>query len=447
MIRCRRLVASLALVTSAVVSLLVPAAPAQAADIGDIIDGFSRADDDVVDFSLTAAWDMQLRSGKILREFRCLAHDTISGGGADLCPNGSQVVLSRELTAQRTTHVFNIDAAVAFWRFALIRVRVPIVLSDETRLDFDDGVTPTNSTVDPYNVPSLFSVPHSGQSRMGVMDPSLWVRFAPLSFAEDQLRPTWSIDVGVTTAFVPVRKGDNTHPGEGVWKVDLGTSLAARLAPWVEPWFRAGGRLRFGGGSSLFKDYGATQTLVHPGSELKTSFGVQFVPWEDRQDERGFYVDVGAGLDYRFEGREYTDLFEALATSGCDPRDASEPCDLTTFDRGDVDPATGKRRKSDGVTDVEQYATIRSHINVRYQPIKYVVLRAGFNFAYELPHYLTFADAGRDLDGVNDVQPVNSQGFNEFNPVYAEAFDSLGSRFRSGGAYTYGVTLSVEGKF
>ncbi len=425
--------------------LVAPAA--LAADVTEVIDGFSRADDDVVDFSLEVEWEMQLRSGKILREFRCLAHDTVAGGGADLCPGGSQVVLSRELTAARTTHLMNIDAAVAFWRFAMLRIRLPVVLSDQTTLDFDAGVTPTNSTVDPYNVPSLFGVPHTGPTRVGVMDPSLLIRFTPLNSAEDALRPTWAIDVGVTTAFVPVRKGGNKVPGEGIWKVDLGTSLASRLTSWVEPWFSAGGRLRFGGSSSLFEDYGATQTLVHPGSELRTSFGVQFVPWEDRVEETGFYVDLGAGVDYRFEGREYTDLFEALSTSACDPRDASEPCDLTTFDRGEIDPATGKRRKTNGITDVEQYATVKGTLGLRYQPVKYVVLRAGFDLAYEMPHYLTFADAGRDLDGVNDVQPSNSQGVNEFNPVYAEAFDSLGSRFRTGGMYTYGIRLSVEGKF
>ena len=421
--------------------------PAAAAERTDVIDGFERGPDDLIGMSFSAEWDMVLRSGRILREFRCLAHDTIEGGGAELCPDGSQVLTARELTVSRATHRLNLGVELAFWRVASLRIDLPVVLFDKTDLGADDGVTSNNSTVDPYNVPSLMDVPYQGTTRTGLADPAFRVRFTPMSRARDVARPTWALDLGLVFPIAPIKKANNKAVGEGIWQLDFATGLSARPAPWVEPYFSATGTLRFAASNSLFQDLGQTQTLVSPGHGLSAVVGTEFFPYEDVEKERKLSVDVGAGIEYRFEGREYTDIFEGLGNSTCDPVDPDDPCDLTTFDRGDIDPITERRRRTDGITDVEQYALLSSWLGVHYQLLKWVKVSAMFTFAYEMPHFITFADAGRDLDGKNQVEARNSDKQNEFNPVYNDAYDALGTRFRTGGMLMYGLTLGVQGQF
>lgn len=432
---------------AAATALLALCPGALAAERTDVVDSFERPAEEMIDGTVTVEWDMLLRSGRIMREFRCLAHDTIEGGGAELCPTGSGVLDARELRVDRQIHVLRIAAELAFWRIATFRVDVPLVLFDQTHLSGDAGVSSNNSTVDPYNVPSLMDVPYAGTTRTGIADPSLSVRVTPMSRARDLTRPTWALDLRLVMPIAPIKTASNKAVGEGVWRIDLSTSLSSRPIRWVEPYFQATGTLRFAASNSLFQDYGPTQTLVAPGHGLGALVGTEIIPYEDVEKQRKLAIDLGAGVEYRFEGREYSDIFEALGRSSCDPVDPDDPCDLTTYERGDIDPATKKRRRADGITDVEQYATLSGWAGVHYQMLKWVKLSAKFTFAYEMPHFITFADAGRDLDGQNQVEARNSNKVNEFNPVYNESYDALGTRFRTGGMSMYGVTIALQGKF
>ena len=428
--------------------LLGIAPAARSAAITDVVDSFGRSEADGFDFALTAGWEMLLRQGRILREFRCLAHDTVEGGGATLCPGGSTILNARELTVDRQIQLLNIGMEVGFWRNAALRARVPLVLFDQTRLDFDGSVDVNNSTVDPYNRPSLFPLPNLGATRSGLGDLSVGVRFTPLSFARDPTRATWAIDFDLTMPTARLKEARNKAVGEGLWTFRIATAISSRPLSWIEPYFQGGATLRVPAEDSLYVDWGKTQTLVAPGHRVDAAVGVEFLPYENRSLERAVVIDLGGRVVYTFEGREYTDLFDALGDSSCDPDDESA-CELTTYHRGNLDPDTGKRLKADGISDVEQYATLSTWLGVRYQPIPNLQLLARFTLLSELPHFLTTADAGRDLDPDegNEVEWENSFGDNEFNPVYNEAYDSLGSRFRSGGLLTYGVTVALQGRF
>jgi hypothetical protein len=413
----------------------------------EIIDPFPRGDDTYVDTSVTLSWEMLMRQGRILREFRCLKHDTIEAGGTSLCRGGSKIMLARELVARRETHLMHIDAALSFRRYFMANLRIPIVLYELTQLEYDAGVTSSNSSVDPYNIPSLFSVPNSGPIRSGVKDPTLSLRFAPWSFVRDPTQATWILELAVTTGLVGVKQASNSKVGDGTWVLGLGTAISARPEWWVEPWFRMGTAFRFQGMGSLFGEYSTqTQRLTSPGHEISASFGTTFIPYESVKRQSTFTIDVGTRIHYRFQGREYTDLFDALGSSSCDPSDSAEPCDLTTYDRDKKSvEEVSQRRRTDGITDVQQHATVSGWLGVRYQILEWVSLKTGFSMAYEFPHFITFADPGIDLDG-NEV--VTSEGdLNEYNPVYAEALDGLGNHFRTGGTMTYGVTAGLQGKF
>jgi hypothetical protein len=70
-----------------------------------------------------------------------------------------------------------------------------------------------------------------------------------------------------------------------------------------------------------------------------------------------------------------------------------------------------------------------------------------FQLAYDSDHFLTTADAGKDLDDINQVEKKNSMGENEYNPVYNDAYDSLGHRFLTGNVFRLGAQVSLVGKF
>ena len=437
----------------AVIMVGLSTSPVWSAEVTHIIDSHPKDDDDAVDVTLTASWEMALRSGRILREFSCLAHDTSTGSGQTLCPFGSTILDAREMVATRHIQQLNIDAAIGFWRNAQLGIRLPLILFDQTKLSFDTGVSNTgqdNSTVDPIEQPSLFHLPNQGNERAGLGDMSVTARFTPLSFARDATRATWALDFGVVIPTGTVRAAHNKAVGNGLWGFNIATAVSSRPARWIEPYFQIGGRLITAAEDTLFEDYNAqTQTLVVPGTVVHASAGAELMPYEDRRLKRGVTIDIGGRLDYHFEGREYTDLFEALGNSTCDPKDATESCDLTTFDRGEIDPETGLRMKTNGITDVEQYATVSSWLGARYQPIPEFQILARFTLENELPHFLTTADAGKDLDPHTDqaVEQSNSNGVNEFNPLYNQEYDSLGSRFRSGGMITYKFSVGLQGRF
>ncbi len=63
-----------------------------------------------------------------------------------------------------------------------------------------------------------------------------------------------------------------------------------------------------------------------------------------------------------------------------------------------------------------------------------------------MSHCLTFADAGKNLDGKGNVEHSNDDGLNEYNPFYNETYDDFGSRFRVDEDSAFGVMLSIEGQ-
>jgi hypothetical protein len=430
--------------------VVMTALPAAASKLTSVIDSFERKLDSNLDFAITAGWDFSSQSGVIRREFRCISHDLGSG---PFCPGQSQIIDVDELKVARDIHRFNVDLTLGFWRFAQLSINLPIVLADQTNLQFADGVDQFNSSVDPQDSPSLFSLGGNdgqgflGSERAGVADPTIGVRFTPYSWARDPTRPTWAIGLDLTMPVVSVKKADNDAVGEGVWKVVLSTAISSRAFSWFEPYFRVDGTFQMEAKDSLYQQYGKTQTLLSPGHQLGIALGTEFIVHEESKKEQSFIIDVGGSVRFQFEGRTYTDLFEALGTSSCDPRDTLDPCDLTTYSRGDIDPVTENTRKTDGLTDIEQYATVSGWLGFRWQIQKHVGLRAMFQIAHDTDHFLTTADAGKDLDGLNQVEKENSMGDNEYNPVYSDAYDSLGRRFLSGNIMRLGAQVSLMGKF
>ena len=152
-------------------SLAVVSVPriGHASKMTSVIDSFERQADGGIDFTMSAGWDFTSQSGLIRREFTCISHDA---GAGSFCPDKSSIIDVDELQVARDIHRFNVDLTVGFWRYAQLNVTIPIVLADQTTLKYADGVDQFNSSVDPQESPSLFSVQGAsgfvGAERAGV---------------------------------------------------------------------------------------------------------------------------------------------------------------------------------------------------------------------------------------------------------------------------------------
>jgi len=433
------------LVAVAASLLLCVGSPAGAAEVTEIVDDFAQTDALELNPSVGLNWRWRQRRGDLRREFSCIANETI--GGQSLCPSGSRVMLADELQVRRTTAVLDVDARLGLGRLLEVRATLPIVLFDRNQLDFAGGVTEGNSLTDPYNQPSLFDVPHRANERSGLGDLRVELRVAPLSKARDPLDPSWVIGASLDLPTASIRTADNSEVGDGVWRLGLSTAVSARVVRWLEPFFELNGTIAIPGEASPFVDLGPTATLSSPAHRLGARFGIELVPFERAETRSAVRLEVGGRVDLVFDGRGFSDLADALGTSTCDPSDAAEPCNLTTFDRGDVDPLTGRRLKTDGITRIEHHLVIGGWLGLRYEVFEALELRARASVYRESDHFLTFTDAGVDLDGVGDVQGRNAAGINELDPTWLSGVDEPGARFRTGDIWTLGIDFAIRGKF
>ena len=415
--------------------------------VTDVLDAADK--DDPFDANIEVRYEFQKHSADITREFPCYKRDNNIA-----CSTEDKVQFGNELTAERTIHTMIINPRFGLYHDLELYLELPIVLFDQTSLDFATGVSDaTNSTVDKAGKAneSLFLVPNVGPQRTGFGDMKLGLKYAPYNYARDPTEPTWVLGIEYTAPTGQTKKADNTGVGRGVHALMLYTTISRRALDWFEPYFNFHGVFRFPASDTLFKDNGVTQTLVSPGDSMGLKFGTEFIPWENNMTDSRVELDLGFRADYTFEGRDYTDLFEALGNSQCN---ASAACALTSRTL-DTEAGVPNPSFTDGITDIEQYATFGGWFGVHYQPVKYVQFGASFGLDWQADHMLTNADPGKDLDKDGVVLATGARG-NEFNPVYVEAIDApagdsklagSSSRFRSESATDLYFQFHLTGKF
>ncbi|MBM4398642.1 MAG: hypothetical protein FJ087_23515, partial [Deltaproteobacteria bacterium] len=387
------------------------------------------------------------------------------------------------LDSNRTSNVLNIDARIGLYRDLELFAVFPIVLSDRNELDYTSGATAIADTPkgaggltqEPTGNVPLFQLPFTGAKRVGFGDMTLGLRYAPLQQWRDPLYPSLRIGVSWTIPTGDIKRAGNDAVGEGVHVLRFESTASRRIA-FFEPYFGLFGNLKFPGSTTIFTDRGRTQNRVSPGHELGLLLGAEFFPWEklraDGKKSQYLSLDVGFSAMYTFQGREYTELFEALGMSPCSfPDDRGlYPCQAgryspnmapihpdkppTVYNRSYTDPPNAAQWSfMDGITDVSSYGRFSTWAGFTLQPIEYVQLSFRFTYSRVTSHFLSFANVGTDLDGLNGVdydntnKDANGKGQNEYNPVYNSEIDDPGRRFRSEGTNVFGVMLTLTGKY
>lgn len=416
---------------------------ASAAEVTDVLDAFD--DHNPYDLSLRVRFEQDSRSSFIAREARCLKNDQI---GSKICPNQSQTLLARELTYQSTKRTMFFDLRVGVFRDVEIYAYIPLVLSYSWGHEFADGVDRSNSTIQPENDrDSVMAGSYQSTDRGGLGDIVFGLKFAADNWYRDDAHPTWVFGLEYQAPTGTPMAADNTGVGQGIHELHMFTTISRRALRVLEPWFNMHARMRFNSDSGLFRDYGSTQRKIGPGNLVGTSFGTEIIPWEDIQQDARVELEFGMRMDYVFAGREYTEIWEALASQD-NPCNKAAGCSNNLHSKSAVNPVTGRHNASNGVSDVEQYGQFAGWASLHYQPVRHFQVSAKAQYAVDAPHFITTGEYGVDLDKVGGVQQSNSQTppQNEYSPTFLPALDAPGGRLRVQDVSTWTVMISASGK-
>lgn len=438
----------------ALLALLAATPPATAAEITDVIDAADG--DDPFDMRIEVDYRRSLRRAKITREFNC--QPTTTPEHIETCPEAppeGELLHVKELRYERVIHEVVPTVRVGLWHDLELKVEIPIVASDEQTLRFagDGGdpdsvaITPAESTIAPEGGEDLFAVPPDLPKRGGFGDMLFMLRYSPIAQERDDLRATWTIELGYRAPTGAVMKYNNEAVGRGVHELIVATALSHRFE-YAEPYARFDAAFPFASQNALFKDYGDSQQHVGPGARAGFMAGAELVPYDDEKRGVKFFVDIGLGAEYQAEGRDYSELFDALggATAGRAPDDACaignpyDPVGAPNCPRYNPDSRSRiADTPLDGLTTVEEHVTVKGKLGFGMYLSRFARIGVTLQLDHDTEHYLSNADVGRDLDGSGLVEArgavPNADGIGgydptEHNPTYIPAIDAVGRRIR-----------------
>lgn len=473
------MIRSILLSVALVFTMLPPASAAEVADVIDADDG-----DDLFDFVGGVFYRRTLRRAKITREYNCDPRGRVQD--KETCPNApdhGELLQVKELRYQRVTHEVVPRARFGLWHDLELMIEAPIVVQDEQTIRFagdggdPDGVaiTAENSSIAPgpgndadnTDPENLFDVPPALPKRAGFGDMLIMVRYSPVAYERSgeraghdelpsdatRLRGDWTIEFGWRIPTGEVMEGGNEAVGRGVHELTLGTAFSRRFN-YIDPYAGVHGTLVLPSDDSLFKDYKDAQEHVGPGPRAEFELGAEIVPYEDHQKGMKVLIDLGVGAVWHAEGRDYSELFDALASAGdtCDPSGPDGDVNCPRYNpnsRSVLSEPDGVGAAHDGITTVEEYMTFRAHVGLGLHVRKYVRFAIEAGIAHDTEHFISNADIGRDLDGTRLVEPRDNTHWNpeEHNPAYVSAIDEVGRRLRIEESTIFDVTASLQLSF
>ena len=288
---------------------------------------------------------------------------------------------------------------------------------------------------------------YESTDRGGLGDIVFGLKFAPSNWYRDSAHPTWVMGLEYMAPSGTPMAVDNDGVGQGIHEIHMFTTISRRALRVIEPWFNMHARLRFPSASGLFQQYGPTQRQVGPGHMIGTSFGAEIIPWEDLEQDARVELEFGFRMNYVFRGREYSEVWEALASPD-NPCTIGNGCYNTLHYKSDINPTTGQHNRTIGITDVEQYGQFAGWAGLHYQPIKHFQISAKAQYSVDAPHFITFGDYGVDLDSKGGVQQANTANppQNEYSPTFMPSLDAPGTRLRVQDVSVWTVMISIAGK-
>lgn len=379
----------------------------------------------------------------------------------------SGVPVRADLDSKRSRHLVTPRLELAFGPGLWLSAALPVVLADDRELSLHDGVSRDGSSTvrdgllpaegfDAQNGGGGFGAGDDllfrGQRRSGLDQVHAGVGFAVMNQRRDSTKPTWKIGaegrlaIGKVARFDRMSPGDNVAVGRGVHELRLWTTVAKRVS-FVETYFGVAWQAPIViKDASLFRDLGYGSTNVKPPQQGELRLGLEAIAVDRPAEHLRVGIDFGSRLTARFEGRDYSELWEVFAAAG-DARFDGEPLIL------DADPVTpGTQALSHpGITNIENHLELGGNLAVRAQLGKNFQLALFGELVWKTDHTVTFADAGIDLPQCSGGQTTGCETANndliddgtaEENPAFVSRIDLVGHRYRS--VDNLGVMLGVQ---
>ncbi len=394
------------------ITLLIPAAPAAAAELTRVAS--SGEPDNPFDLDFSLRWERTQRRAAITREYA-----EASNPGDPAYPFAT-VKEPQQLRYTETANLVVPRLAVGLWEDLQLHAELPYYLAQETTWRRAAGVGPDvvdtieGNTIDPDG--SVDAVAHpifpvgAGQTvyHGGVAgDLKVGLSWAPFAEKRDDTKPTWVVGLEVTipTAKLydpaagrqvdwasPYNVSAKTGPvGQKVWRFDLSTSMSRRMGP-IDPYFRAHvTALRKSSSTYSNCDQAAALTSpalidiqAHPdmavlcaadpdrwGAQLPflagLTFGAELIPYEDHVTDQKIALDLRIVADYTSRARWYNELTDA----------------------------TGK------LLATEAYMTLVGRLGFIFRASEYVAIQGSGSLGWVTPHFLTGEDFGSRVENPN----------------------------------------------
>lgn len=466
------------------------------AEITQVVDAFDEGD--VFDLHLTLGYHQTWKQAKIRRETHIRQSGLTTGGYTS---DNLNVAEYRQSTGRLNTR-----ADIGVYKDIALVLRLPIILSDERELKGLDGSEAQQSLVlQATGGEQVFYLPFESPNRSGIEYLAVGLDFAIFNQYRDRTKPTWiwgfegrfnvsepmhacnnnpretadgvsqvrcadpsdidrdgipsedDYEIDNPPAFTGNLEGSNFSGGRdagvsrGVTGLEIHSFMSRRIK-YIEP---------YGGFRALFEfpvdssDYGAVDlegSLVnHPPLRGSLFFGLNVIPWEIRDQFQRVTVDMRFSATYVSEGRDYSELFDAIGSSdaysmrqpafaryqhnpACD--DGPGECQPGE-DPSVVDPSSRKVYNT-GLTDVQQHGVYTLSSQFTWQAGEYVKFNLGGAYTFTQSHLITFDQACNPdfSDGVDEAGSCISRTDDEVtatgipNPNYRAVINTPGRRFK-----------------
>lgn len=411
-----------------------PAVLREPGELTQVVDAFDE--DDPFDLHLSLGYQSTWKSANILRETSIVQPGLATG---IFTPSNLNVAKYKETTSRLNTR-----ADIGIYRDVALVVRMPIILANERELTSLNGSAEQQPVI-LQGAPGeqLFRLPFKSPKRSGIEYLAVGLDAAILNQARDFTKPTWVVGIegrfnvsepmhacndnpsqvnttganrqedcahpsdinrdgigeqplGPDTSLVEGRFNGGRDPGvsRGVTGLSLHTYISRRVK-YIEP---------YGGFRTLFEfqnsssDYGGVDlegSLVnHPPMRGTFLVGLNVFPWEVRDQFQRITLDFRFTGTYVSEGRDYSELFDALGSS--DAR-TLRTANFAEYRAGEAETSVlnpnSQKVFFTGLTDVQQHGVYTLSTSFTWQAGEFVKFNAGGAFTLSQGHLITFDQA------------------------------------------------------
>jgi hypothetical protein len=238
----------------------------------------------------------------------------------------------------------------------------------------------------------------------------------------------------------------NHSVGRGQHELGAWTALSRRHT-FLEPFFTGYWRMGVRATKTELQSFAGAQTERDPPQYMGTRFGTEIVPWENEEKQQKVSLILSGNLDFQTRGRAYSEAWEILADSPalagtfapgenpCNSRAALNYANDNLFNPDGYLEAANNASNSggcqtfNGVTTVDNYATLGLTAAANFWFGKYARLNLGADLQTVTRHFVTNASRGdATADSGGDPQVVDPDTI-EVNPVRRDIIDNVGRRY------------------